>query len=115
MTKTELRNVEWVEERLDDLWMVTWDRFAVEPNSQVGQIINVYRWIKRDEDSYKDFVLVRFMPETENNYMWYMTSSAEHTEAISNILFGDDTGHLDCQRVEESFEVEDTTTLTKTE
>ena len=115
MPEKDLQNTEWIESRLDALGMVRWDRFTVEPNTEVGQIINVYGWIDRDEDNYKDFVLVRFMPETSDNYMWYVTSSAEYTETISNILFGDDVDHVDCQRVEDSFDVEDTTAITKTQ
>ncbi len=52
-----------IEDILGRLDMVEWDRFVEgdDPDAH-GKYINVYGWIERDEDEYKDFVLVRFLP-----------------------------------------------------
>lgn len=49
---------EWIEETLDRLPFVTWDRYV-----EFETLIRVYGWIEREEDEYKDFVLLDFSIE----------------------------------------------------
>jgi len=100
----EINNRRWIERKLRSLRLVEWDRFTVGEWAD-EQYVNVYGWINRD-DGYKDFVNVIFWAESEGLY--HITSSAEHSEAISETLHGEsgDGGHNDCQRVEDTFNVE---------
>ena len=95
----------YVEELLDRLSMVTWDRFV-----ECGDSVTVYGWIDRD-DAYKDYIAIEIWPSDE--YVSYTTSSEEHTEEIHELLFGADTvgDHNECQRVENHFDVEQAVTL----
>jgi len=98
---------EMIEDILGRLDMVEWDRFVEgdDPDAH-GKYINVYGWIEREEDEYKDFVMVRFFPQTENNLMGFTTSSDEWTEEIHERMFGDKPDeHNECQRVEHAFDV----------
>jgi len=97
----KIENRRWIESKLQSCRMVNWDRFTVGDWGG-EQYINVYGWIDRD-DSYKDFVLVIFWPESEGIY--HTTSSAEHTEDITQKLHGEEGGHNDCRRVEHTFDV----------
>lgn len=104
--------VKWVEDVLGRLGMVTWDRFTVAEDSDIGTFLTVYGWIDRDGD-YKDFCVVRFFPDTDENLISYTTSSDEFTEEIHRRIFGEDAadGHNDCRRVEDRFDVENVVTL----
>ena len=95
----------YVEELLDRLSMVTWDRFV-----ECGDSVTVYGWIDRD-DEYKDYIQIEIWPSDE--YVSFTTSSEEHTEEIHELLFGADTvgDHNECQRVENHFDVEQAVTL----
>jgi len=98
----DIKNRRWVEKKLRSLRMVEWDRYTVG-DWEGHQAVNVYGWIDRD-DEYKDFVLVILWPEGEGIYS--LTSSAEHSEYISETLHGEAGGHNDCHRVEDTFNVE---------
>lgn len=105
---------EWVEEILDRLNMVEWDRFVVGDDPNIGAYIEVYGWIERDQDDYKDFVLVTFYPETEDRILGFTTSSDRYTEEIHRRIFGEDPdGHNPCRRVEHVFDVENAIELGK--
>ena len=97
---------EWIEETLERLDMVEWDRFVVgeDPNAY-GRYIEVYGWIDRP-DEYKDFVLLTFYPDNEEQLYGFTTSSDRYTKEIYRRMFGSDADdHNDCQRVEYTFNV----------
>lgn len=92
-----------IAEKLASLTFVEWDRFTM--GVWAGeQYLAVYGWIERDEDDYKDFVLIFFWPESRR--LRFNTSSEEYSERIHEILFDDPAeGHNLCHRVENSFDV----------
>lgn len=96
---------EWCEDVLERLDMVMWDRFTVSDDPSAGRFYTVYGWIDRQEDEYKDFVVVRFFPETQNDLVSFTTSSDQWTHEIHERIFGESTGHNDCKRVESHFDV----------
>lgn len=108
---------DWIEEILERLDMVMWDRFTVGYEESLGKFYTVYGWIEREEDEYKDFVLCRFFPETEDNITGFTTSSDEYTHEIHRRIFGDDVGdeHNDCRRVEHTFDIENAIELETSE
>jgi len=95
---------EWCQEILEDLEMVTWDRFVVGADPARGQVIRVYGWIDRP-DSHEDFVLVRFYPETDNHRRGFTTSSATYSPQIAERLFGEHVEN-ECQRVERHADID---------
>jgi len=97
----EIENRRFIERKLRACRMVEWDRFTVGDWGG-EQAVSVYGWIDRD-DEYKDFVLVIFWPESGDIY--HTTSSAEHTEELTQKLHGESAGHNDCHRVEHTFNV----------
>lgn len=97
----QIENRRWIESKLRSLRMVDWDRFTIgDWNGE--QAVSVFGWIDR-EDEYKDFVVVIFWPESEGIYN--TTSSAEHTEEITQKLHGEASDHNECRRVEDTFNV----------
>lgn len=99
--------IELIEDILSRLDMVSWDRFvnASDPNT-IGDYVNVYGWVDRDTDEYKDFVLVRFMPDYNPTLIAFTTSSDRYTEEIYRRIYGEEPEeHVDCQRVEDHFDV----------
>jgi hypothetical protein len=96
----------WVEEILARLEMVAWDRYVTGVDPNLGTYLNVYGWIDRKGDDYKDFVLVRFFPETEDNVVGFTTSSDQYSEAIHRLIYdADPDDHNPCRRVEHAFDV----------
>jgi hypothetical protein len=81
----------------NELPFVNWDRFI-----DCGNIIVIFGWIDRKQDSYKDFVSLEI---TSKGSISFTTSSAEYSEAISDIFAGygriPKGSHLPCQRVED--------------
>jgi len=104
---------EQVEDILTRLDFVSWDRFTVgHDGSGHGAFVKVYGWIEREEDAYKDFILVTFFPETEENIMGFTTSSDTWTKEIHRRMFETEPDdHNDCQRVEHTFDVPNALTL----
>ncbi len=97
----QLKNRDWMEQKLRSVEFVDFDRFTV--GDWAGeQYVNVYGWIERPDD-HEDFVLIIFWPEREELY--FTTSSAEHSEEVQKCLFGTTEGHNECHRVEDSFNV----------
>ena len=93
---------EFIHGCLSDLYFVNWDRFVdTEYNKQ--RRLRFYGWVKRDKDSYKDFVLLDIFPEDLT--VDYLTSSDKVTGEISSILYGDSKDHISCQRVESIFKI----------
>lgn len=99
---------EMIEDLLSRLDMVDWDRFVTGEDYHGDRYVNVYGWIDRETDEYKDFVLLRCWPGLgENGIIGFTTSSDRHTKEIHRRLFGEKPDdHNDCQRVEHTFDVE---------
>ena len=98
----EIVNQRWIAKKLRSIRMVEWDRFTTGEWGD-EQYVNVYGWIERDDDDYKDFVNAIFWPANETVY--HVTSSAEHTHEISQQLHGEEGDHNDCHRVEHTFNI----------
>ena len=96
---------QYVEDILDTLPMVEWDRFIEGDES-----VTVYGWIER-ADEYKDYIQIQIAPADE--WVSFTTSSKEHSAEIHGLLFGEDppNAHNECQRVENHFDVEQAVTL----
>ncbi len=88
----------WVKRRCESLPFVKWDRFAAN-----DEVMTVYGWIERDKDSYKDFVALYFY---EDGSIDYDTSSALYSKEIHKIIWEKSKGHVNCVRVENVFDVE---------
>jgi len=103
----EQQTKEWVEQTLERVDMVEWDRFVEghDPNV-LGSYVVAYGWIERKNDNYKDFVIVTFYADTARRLYEYTTSSDEWTEAIHRRLYDEPLeNHNACQRVEEHLDV----------
>lgn len=97
----ELKNI--VQNYLSALDFVTWDRYILTNQGITGlEEYRVYGWIAREEDAYKDFVVLTVTEYTYNMHdVWYITSSAHYSEHIGKILGAVD--HNPCIRVEDTF------------
>lgn len=98
---------EWIEDVLACLDMVEWDRFVRGSAPDLGRYIEVYGWIERETDAYKDFIVIRFFPNTDDRIIGYTTSSDRYTTEIHRRIYG--TGpddHNPCQRVEHAFDID---------
>lgn len=95
---------QWIEQTLDKLPFVEWDRFTHWEFDDGNQLCRVYGWIERDKDQYKDFVLIDFWKDDQEFNV--ITSSERYSEQITEILYDEDEEHGDCCRVEDHFDVE---------
>jgi len=81
----------------NEIPFVNWDRFI-----DCGSTVVVFGWIDRKQDSYKDFVTIEV---NSKGQVEFTTSSAEHSETISEIYSAYGRlpagAHLPCQRVED--------------
>lgn len=92
----------WIESILKQLDFVDWDRYY-----DFGPNLAFYGWIDRDQDDYKDFLVV--ILDHENRLIrGFHTSSAEHTEEIADIL---GLNHSPCRRVEDKLEIDNVVEL----
>lgn len=73
---------------------LTWDRYAGDDDAQLV----VYGWIYTPGKQ-RDFVVICQTPK----YVWYTTSSAKWSAKIAAALYGEDSGHIDCQYVSTLF------------
>ena len=88
---------------------VQWDRFVDEQ-----RYLTVYGWIDRENDAYKDFLILRFeiVPDRERAFgcrlqCWSATSSDKYSSRISRLLTGCDSEmHVPCERVEHFFSLQ---------
>lgn len=104
-SESEVPQKDWIETLLESLEMVQWDRFVQAEDDGLGVYFDIYGWIDRDGDAYKDFILLRVFPETDDNLRMFTTSSDRYHDEINEILFGDTGESNHCQRVEHTFEV----------
>lgn len=97
---------------LPDCGNVKWDRF-VEGKTTAGlDFIEVYGWIKREKDKYKDFVSLSLYSDGKNGS--YLTSSAKYSLPIYKALNrGVGMGHRKCIRVEHRFRIKNSIKLKK--
>ena len=94
----------WIEKTLNKLPYVSWDRFY-RKQIEISKIdeISIFGWIDREEDSYKDFVILVFYP-LEMVVEVGSTSSAKYSADICE-KFGA-IGHNSCHRCEDHFKIE---------
>lgn len=88
---------------LNSLEMVRWDRCVKrEATADNPTRVTAYGWIDRDQDAYKDFVVIFF---SDHRPIGYTTSSAKWSAEISRRLFGESqsAGHRECERIEDVF------------
>jgi len=95
---------------MSDLPFVDWDR-GIEWEYEGRKCMNIYGWIERENDQYKDFVLIGVYEkeDIEKAQIDFLgTSSAKYSEEIHKRLFPDDDleAHNECFRLEERFVVE---------
>lgn len=96
MSKTKKDLLKLASDFMDKLDFVMWDRY-VDAWDEV-RVIEVYGWIPREQDSYKDFVLLHFQDASYS----YTTSSVKWDDTIAQLLgLGKNT--IDCQRLEDLF------------
>lgn len=83
-----------IETLLRRLPFVQWDRYT----SPDGYVFNLFGWIAREKDAYKDFVLLQYWPDDSQ---WSVfTSSKIHSEEIGRLLGAGEGDHEDCKRIE---------------
>lgn len=101
---------EFIEEKLELLDFVEWDRFTQWREEDGPNVVRAFGWIDR-EDHYKDFVHLEFNADVDGYQVYFLgTSSSEYSKEINEILH-DNSEHVDCQRVEDQFEVENAVEL----
>jgi hypothetical protein len=96
-------NVKMICDDLEKLPFVRWDRFV---RNNEGAIC-VYGWIDREQDAYKDYVEITYVPNPAKGVgcydFHYGTTSKKYSERIGELLGFD--GHNDCERVEDHFPI----------
>lgn len=86
-----------IEKWLEKFLFVQWDRFCVDEEHTT-----IFGWIERD-DEYKDFIVLYFIGGFLDSYM---TSSSFYSLPIYKMINGGSAkGHVNCQRVEGRFNV----------
>lgn len=93
-----------IAETLNRVPMVWWDRLTFDANAPEA---TVYGWIPRGDGRW-DFVLITFGLEAETpgvEWFTWSTSSAKYSTTIYRLLHpeADPAGHIECERVEETF------------
>ena len=97
---------EYIEGFLKKFDFVQWDRFTQDPYQDRATrrryvLFNFYGWIDR-EDQYKDFVAISVRwPDKSVQYL--ITSSKKYSPILTEMCGF--KGHIDCQRVEDRFEI----------
>ena len=96
----------WIERKMRSVRFVEWDRFTLEedPNNSGEYIVDVYGWIDREEDDYKDFVHLTVW--TVDQTLSFTTSSYQYSLELNEQLIGaPPEDHNSCRRVENGFNV----------
>lgn len=94
---------DWIADTLAQLDFVQWDRWYELGSHRIA----VFGWIAREEDEYKDFVLL-VIDVDRTQVVGYHTSSAEYTETIAETV---EMAHSACKRVEDYLDVPNTVML----
>jgi hypothetical protein len=103
-----------IESTLEKLEFVEWDRFTLWSGWRYGEILTLYGWIEREEDSYKDFLTLELQCLEDSSVVevgGFTTSSERYSEKINEILYSGDVEHNPCERVENHFDVENSIEL----
>jgi hypothetical protein len=101
---------EFIEQKLEALEFVEWDRFTHWREENGPEIVRVFGWIDR-EDQCKDFVHLEFRADVDGFELVFLgTSSEEYSKRINELLYDDGT-HVDCRRVENQLDVENAVRL----
>jgi hypothetical protein len=95
--KLKMKNKAWIEKILGHLDFVQWDRYY-----SFGMDLAFYGWIEREEDEYKDFVVI-VVDNKNKRVTGYHCSSPEYSEKVGDYL---NTGHSKCQRVEDKISID---------
>ena len=96
--------IQTIAETLEKFDFVQWDRFIDLPNH-----IQIYGWMDRVDD-YKDFLLLTYRKDTGS---WgYTNSSVKNISKIKKILGIKEGGTYQCQRVEHTFDINNSIKLT---
>ncbi len=88
---------------LESFDFVMWDRFTIDYERRC---LNVYGWIDREKDSYKDFLTLKIFPDRKK--IGYVTSALRYHDRIAEIL---DTKPKACLRVERYFPIKNVVRL----
>ncbi len=91
---------DFIRDDLLKLSFVRWDRFVDD-----GDRLCVFGWIDRPQDAYKDFVVLVYLVANNGLQGFYITSSKGKTLEISECLGIPTETHMDCQRVEDTFDI----------
>jgi len=95
----------FIEEKLELLDFVQWDRCTQWQEEYGPAVVRVFGWIERN-DQYKDFVHLEFNADVDGFQVLFLgTSSKKYSQRINELLY-DDAVHVDCQRVENQFRIE---------
>lgn len=89
----------WIEHTLNKFNFVRWDRYIAYSEMPV---ILVYGWINREQDNYKDFLVLEFNYSIKKVY-FTASSSEKYSKEICKIL--DLKKYKVCNRVEHGFNV----------
>ena len=104
---------DFIEEKLEFLDFVEWDRCIQWREEDGPNVVRVFGWIER-EDDYKDFVHLEFNADVDGFEVIFLgTSSSEYSEEINDRLH-DGGEYAHCHRVEDQFEVENAVELEET-
>lgn len=103
--------LELMKQDMIEMNFVIWDRFVI--NNKL-KTVEVFGWIEREKDNYKDFVILRYQSvnRIEKWNTFYQTSSLKYSKDIFKIL--ECSGkHLDCKRVEDYLTIKNMVRLKK--
>jgi hypothetical protein len=92
---------EWIHSTLNQLGFVEWDRLGEFRNEDGNRVTRVFGWIDRP-DRHEDFVHLEFA-EAGKSVLFLGTSSKMYSQKINEILYGESSSHIECQRVENRF------------
>ena len=99
-----------MEQDMKAMLFVIWDRFVFDEENKK---VDLYGWIKREKDCYKDFVIMRYVNTTKNLWdTFYNTSSDKYSKLIGEILKSKGK-HNVCKRVENNFKIKNMIILNK--
>lgn len=103
-----------IEGVLEELEFVEWDRFVNLSDWSYEEVIVLYGWIPREQDNYKDFLVLHLECLEASDVVKigdFTTSSEKYSQRINEFLYGEDSHHDQCQRIENRFDVENSIKL----
>ena len=105
---------DWCQKILERFTFVKWDRFTkiIATNLENARVVTCYGWIDREEDAYKDFVVIALVIDRREVH-FVMSSSAKYSERITEICNRNKEFHNKCIRIEDAFEISNSIKLGK--